>query len=79
MKKHVVAAALTALLLTLGCTASPTAVRGQESAGGAASGWTSTEGGSMVGTSDITYLGASADGKIIVRRADGRVELWGRN
>jgi hypothetical protein len=78
MKKRIFAAAITAMALTLGCTASPTAVRGFESQRGAG-GWTAAESGAAAESSDVLYLGASADGKIIVRRADGRVEIWGRN
>ena len=28
--------------------------------------------------SDVMYLGASADGKIIVQMSDGTVAIWGR-
>ena len=70
-----------ALLLTLAgvvalapaaCTQIGSAVKGFESSPG----WQQAGEARMDMSSDVQYLGASADGMIIVRTSDGRVQSW---
>jgi hypothetical protein len=68
--------ALALLMAMLGaCTTIERAVRGFETGPG---GWTMTAESQTAMSSDVQYLGASADGLIIVRLADGRTQIWGR-
>lgn len=67
---------LAGLALTLGaCSQIDRAVRGFEAGPG---GWHVTSAHTTM-TSDIQYLGASADGAIIVRMADGTAQIWAPN
>lgn len=66
-------AALVMAVAALGaCTTIDRAVRGFESPGG----WTKTSEARTAMDSDVTYLGASAEGHIIVRLADGTTQIW---
>ena len=56
------------------CTTIDRAVRGFESGPG---GWTMAAESRAAMDSDVQYLGASADGLIIVRLADGTTQMWG--
>lgn len=71
----IVTAALIAMSLSA-CTQIDRAVKGFEAGpdGWHRAGETSVE---PATSSDVTYLGASADGLIIVRTADGNTEVWG--
>ena len=55
------------------CTQIDRAVQGFQSGPG---GWTLMGQGHSEMTSDVQYLGASADGMIIVRMADGSTQSW---
>lgn len=64
------------LALTLGaCSQIDRAVRGSEAGPG---GWHSTSARTTM-TSDVQYLGASADGAIVVRMPDGSAQIWAPN
>ena len=56
------------------CTQIDRAVKGFESSPG----WKMAGEGRTDMSSDVQYLGASADGMIIVRMSDGRVQGWRR-
>lgn len=56
------------------CTQIDRAVKGFESGPG----WKFAGEGRAEMASDVQYLGASADGMIIVRMSDGRVQSWRR-
>jgi hypothetical protein len=64
-----------ALAAPVACTQIDRAVKGFEVGPG---GWTRVSEARTDMTSDVEYLGASADGLIIVRLPDGRVEIWKR-
>jgi hypothetical protein len=54
------------------CTQVERAVRGFETSPG----WAKVGESRTAMASDVTYLGASADGLIIVRMADGTTQIW---
>jgi hypothetical protein len=58
----------------LACTQIGSAVKGFESSPG----WKMAGEARTEMSSDVQYLGASADGMIIVRMSDGRVQSWRR-
>jgi hypothetical protein len=67
---------LVAAGLTLaGCSQIDGAVKGFQNAPGG--GWHLAGQGQMAMASDVEYLGASADGLIIVRMSDGSTQIWG--
>jgi hypothetical protein len=67
-------AVLAVIVATLGaCTQIDRAVRGFETGPG---GWTKVSETRTAMQSDVTYLGASAEGHIIVRLADGTTQIW---
>jgi len=68
---------LAVVVATLGaCSQIERAVRGFETEPG---GWTKTSETRTAMESDVTYLGASAEGHIIVRLADGTTQIWRTN
>ena len=72
MKRIGMAAVLA--VATLGaCTTIDRAVRGFETGPG---GWSKISETRTAMQSDVTYLGASASGHIIVRLADGTTQIW---
>lgn len=76
MARRTVTLALAAslALASVGCTQIGSAVKGFESGPG---GWQRAQARADM-SSDVQYLGASADGAIIVRMPDGSVEMWRR-
>lgn len=62
-------------IVPLGCTQLDRAVKGFESGPG---GWQRVGERQTDMSSDVQYLGASADGLIIVRMPDGRAQVWKR-
>ena len=71
MRIRIIAAGLATLLLAAGCTQQGV-VKGQQSGPG----WQMTGSTSTTMTSNVEYLGASADGLIIVRTSDGKAQVW---
>ncbi len=66
-------ALLATLAASAACTLPRGAVRGFQTPGG----WTSHNAIVDPGVrSDVMFLGASADGQIVVRLADGTVQMW---
>ncbi len=59
----------------IACTQIDRAVKGFESG---PSGWQRLADRQTEMSSDVQYLGASADGAIIVRMPDGRAQMWKR-
>jgi hypothetical protein len=70
----VLALGATVLAAPLACTQIDRAVKGFESSPG----WKMAGEARTEMSSDVQYLGASADGMIIVRMSDGRVQGWRR-
>jgi hypothetical protein len=70
----ILALGATVLAAPVACTQIDRAVKGFESSPG----WKMAGEGRMDMSSDVQYLGASADGMIIVRMSDGRVQSWKR-
>lgn len=69
-------AVLIAAVAALGaCTTIDRAVRGFETGPG---GWSKVSEARTSMSSDVQYLGASAEGHVIVRLADGTTQIWGR-
>lgn len=75
--RRVVVLALVASVLAapVACTQIDRAVKGFEAGPG---GWQRLGERQTDMTSDVEYLGASADGSIIVRMPDGRAQIWKR-
>ena len=75
--KRIIAVALAAVAATtpLACTQIDRAVKGVESGPG---GWQRLGQSRAEMTSDVQYIGASADGAIIVRMPDGAIQMWKR-
>jgi hypothetical protein len=63
------------LAAPVACTQIDRAVKGFEVGPG---GWTRLAESRTDTSSDVQYLGASADGLIIVRMADGTTQIWKR-
>lgn len=76
MKKAVLVG-ITALmaLIPIACTQVDRAVKGFQAPAGE---WQRISEARYDGASDVEYLGASADGAIIVRMPDGRAQIWKR-
>ena len=71
MRQRYFAAALATALVLGGCTQQGV-VKGQQ----AGPGWQLAGTTSSTMTSNVEYLGASADGLIIVRTSDGKAQVW---
>ena len=67
------AAIATIAAVVAGCTQIDRAVRGFETGPG---GWSKVSESRTAMDSDLTYLGASADGLIIVQMRDGSTQIW---
>lgn len=66
--------ALAGIVAVLGaCGTIDRAVRGFEAGPG---GWAKVSESQTATSSDVEYLGASADGQIIVRLGDGTTQIW---
>lgn len=63
------------LAISVGCQQVGTTVKGIQAPGGE---WQRLGESRYDSRSDVEYLGASADGAIIVRTADGRAHIWKR-
>ena len=75
MRRIVIGAVLVAAIAALGaCTTIDRAVSGFETGPG---GWSKISEARTSMSSDVQYLGASAEGHIIVRLADGTTQIWG--
>ena len=75
MKVRMFVLTLAVAALGAGCTQVDRAVKGIETGPG---GWQRVGERSSDMRSDVEYLGASADGLIIVRMPDGRAQVWKR-
>lgn len=75
MKLRMLGLTLVVTLFGAGCTQVAPAVKGIETGPG---GWQSVGERQSDMRSDVEYLGASADGLIIVRTPDGRAQVWKR-
>ena len=76
MRRIGMAVVLVAAMAALGaCTTIDRAVRGFETGPG---GWSKTSEARTSLSSDVQYLGASAEGHVIVRLANGTTQIWGR-
>lgn len=76
MRRMGIALVLVTVMAALGaCTTIDQAVRGFETGPG---GWSKTSEARTSMSSDVQYLGASAEGHVIVRLADGTTQIWGR-
>lgn len=74
MRRIVSGAVLVAAIAALGaCTTIDRAVSGFETGPG---GWSKISEARSSMSSDVQYLGASAEGHIIVRLADGATQIW---
>lgn len=75
MRRIVIGAVLVGAVGVLGaCTTIDRAVRGFETGPG---GWSKISEARTGMDSDVQYLGASAEGHVIVRLADGTTQIWG--
>jgi hypothetical protein len=75
MRRIGMAVVLVAAMAALGaCTTIDRAVSGFETGPG---GWSKISEARTSMSSDVQYLGASAEGHIIVRLADGTTQIWG--
>ena len=75
MRRIVIGAVLVAAVAALGaCTTIDRAVSGFETG---PDGWSRVSEARTSMSSDVQYLGASAEGHIIVRLADGTTQIWG--
>lgn len=63
------------LAISVGCQQVGTAVKGVQAPGGE---WQRLGESRSDTRSDVEYLGASADGAVIVRMPDGRAQIWKR-
>jgi hypothetical protein len=74
MRRIGIGAVLVAVIAALGaCTTIDRAVRGFETG---PAGWSKISETQTATSSDVQYLGASADGLIIVRLGDGTTQIW---
>jgi hypothetical protein len=74
MRRIGIGAVLVAAIAALGaCTTIDRAVRGFETGPG---GWSKISEARTAMSSDVQYLGASAEGHIIVRLGDGTTQIW---
>lgn len=76
MRRTLFASLATLALLGGSCTQVQQAVQGSQSGPG---GWTMVSQSRTEMTSDVQYLGASADGLLILRMADGSTQIWSTN
>ena len=72
MKLRMIAAGITLALTVASCQQVDKAVKGQQQGPG----WQMTGQSRTEMSSDIQYLGASADGLIIVRLPNGQAQVW---